>query len=119
MIKADITFYKEVFNGTSVTDERIFNKHLRVALTYLNTFTFSRLNRLNEDEEDVELVLSVKQCQCEIVEYLVDVDGDNIKSESVDGWSRTYENINKLKVSTVIEDIVDRYLGDTGLMCSW
>lgn len=118
MIKADIKFYKEVFNGDLDITERTFNRNLRRAINYINTFTFNRVDKLDEATADVAIIEAVKSCECDIVEYLVDVEeAGNKISESVDGSSVTYAS--RLVASSTVNSIVRAYLGKFNLTCAW
>lgn len=93
----DFDYYKDTYEGTKITSEALFEPLAKTESRNLDIPTFYRLQ-----EEDIELTDEewdkIKTCLCELIEMQYDFDNkyvnsavvSGIKSESVDGFSRTY-----------------------------
>lgn len=78
----DETDYIELLGAESIPND--FNKLNIDASTYINMATQGRIKEVTEE---------VKYCTCRLIELLQEESkiNPNVKSQSVDGWSETYE----------------------------
>ncbi len=98
-----LDWYKTVFMGT--LPDNIFNRYLIKANAIVKNNTSDRVDENSTLSE-------VKNCMCELVEYLVQTEKQKgKKSESVGTWSVSYEDSNTYKED--INDILRTYLSNT------
>lgn len=95
-----------------------FERIERVAVVYLNRFTFGRISEL------VYVPDSIKICLCEMCETIHEMTNDSRekKSESTDGYSVTYvtERADGQSADSLLKkklyQIADLYVADMGLL---
>ncbi len=118
-IYADAEFYsKEYLEGRkAVLEPNCIASYLRKAQRVLKTFTFDNI------DESTAIPYEVKMCVCEIAEILYredqrDIDRGGVTSESVVGWSKSYEGSEQAEKNKQkrIKDCVYMWLSDTGLL---
>lgn len=116
----DFNFYNQTFLGDSIKDEKNFNKVAREASRVINQLTYSRVRDLSEIA-DTDTATSIKECCCSLAELLYSYNKTKLKkSESCEGWSVTYSDSNRsIEHNQEINNVVDRYLGWTNLLCCW
>lgn len=111
---ADYDFYKNTYFGKNALNDSQWNSYARLAETFLNQYTFSRI--IGDDDKE-------KACMaiCEIVDKLFENDNlpasKGITSESVDGHSVSFERrktTNQLK--PIIQEIIERNLFNSNLL---
>lgn len=116
---ADAEFYTgEYLEGRqSVLEANCIKAYLRKAQRVLKTYTFDNI------DESTDIPYEVKMCICEIAEILFredkrDIDRGGVSSESVVGWSKSYESSEQAekKMQKKIKDCVYMWLSDTGLL---
>ena len=102
------TEYKDITGATSVPNN--FDQLNIEASAYIDRQTFNRVNPSDIPEE-------VKQCTCYLIDLLVEEedaikDVSKIKSENVDGWSRTYATSDEVKktYNNKKQDLLELYL---------
>lgn len=110
------TIYQEQYFGKSIPEEE-FNAYSRLSESYVNQYTFTRIqNTLSDQEKE-----NVYFCICEIAEKLYDNDhlpsSKGITSESVDGHSVSFERRKTTtQLKPLIKDIINRWLCNTNLL---
>lgn len=129
----DIDFYTNVFLGDTLSSSD-GDRYLRRASIKINDLTFNRAGLIQKSVINGENIsaevqaewLLIQECCCELAEFLYSQngsanDGFSKKSESVDGWSVTYASGTESRsyVNNEVRNIVEEYLGNTGLMCRW
>lgn len=116
---ADVKFYtNEYLEGRkAVIEPNCIISYLRKAQNVLKNFTFDNI------DESTAIPYEVKMCVCEIAEILFrddqhDIDRGGVASESVVGWSKSYESSEQTekKKQKRIRDCVYMWLSDTGLL---
>lgn len=116
---ADATFYSQEYleGRQAVIEPNCLLSYLRKAQRVLKTFTFDNI------DESTAIPYEVKMCVCEIAEILFrddkrDIDRGGVTSESVVGWSKSYENSEQTekKKQQKIKECVYLWLSDTGLL---
>lgn len=116
---ADSNFYtKEYLEGRdSVIELSCITSYLRKAQMFVKTFTFDNI------DENSEIPYEVKMCICEIADIMYneaqrETAVGGAVSESVEGWSKTYENSeeHKAAVNTKLKDCLVLWLSNTGLL---
>lgn len=123
MVTLTYDFYKNEYNG--YLDEDSFSKLLNKSRLKLDYYTYDRVSKLSDLSDEI-LVYKVRLCLCALTDKISKytnngVEEDFLKtSESVGPWSISYSN-NKVsgKTGSIYKCIVDEYLGNTNLMCSW
>ena len=128
---ADYSYYQNVFGG-SVVPESSWLRIAGKAGDYLNAATFDRLTG-GIPEEYAE---KVGRCICEIAEYLYTYAESLMKSGTGQAGAKSYEQIGAYAVNyasvsdsisalmnggsagldSLIQDIIMKYLGNTGLL---
>lgn len=116
---ADEGFYKNAYlQGRAAVITVAFAYYARLATAEIKRYTFDRVDEDNIPEE-------VSMCCCEIAELVFrreqtsnDSRSDGVSSESVQGWSRSYESAESRRQSfdTSVKNCVCRWLGGTGLL---
>lgn len=116
---ADKKFYAEKYllGKESVIEERSIDFFLRKALQTVKPHI---IGNIDEGGEIPELL---KMCQCEVAEILYKEDrreeqSGGVTSESVAGWSKSYENSEQLNLQTEkkIVSCIYSWLSGTGLL---
>ena len=110
MQKVDVTygFYLSEFccGGEATLPSGEFDKFVKRAKLKISGFGVKFALKFEKE---------IKLCICEVAEALFVADkSSNIKSESIDGYSVTFEDGNNIKEK--LRDIVIMRLGDTGLL---
>lgn len=119
LVKAYVeeVYYTESYLlGRVAVISTVFPYYARMASMEIKARTFDNIDESNIPDE-------VKDCACEIAEYLYKVENekrvDGIKSESVGEYSVTYEATTTTSDATKkssITSICRKWLADTGLM---
>lgn len=115
MMYADYSFYTTEFNG-SLIPEQDFTYRASKASEYINNVTFDRITpELLESDEAA--ALKIKSCCCALAEsdYRFDQNSDK-SSEKIGNYSVTYNNKPDSERKSDRWEVVDRYLGGTGLL---
>ena len=116
---ADAGFYSNKYleGRTAVIEPNCIASYLRKAQRVLKTFTFDNI------DEGSPIPYEVKMCVCEIAEILFredqrDINRGGVSSESVVGWSKSYESSEQAenKKHKRIRECVYTWLSDTGLL---
>lgn len=114
-IYADEDFYKNNYLcGKNAVIDTAFSFYARSATQKIKLYTCD-----NIDESDIPEC--VKMCCCELAERLYSYeqsDNNGVSSESVGGWSKSYESAsNKQRnLKADIREIVYKWLSGTGLL---
>lgn len=129
----DMNFYTNEFMGDTLSSSN-GDKYLRRASIKINDLTFNRASLVqksvisdeNVSDEVRDEWLLIQECCCELAEFLYSQndsanDGFSKKSESVDGWSVSYATgiESRSYINNEVRNIIEEYLGNTGLMCRW
>lgn len=118
-IYADKKYYAEKYltGRESVIEERSIDFFLRKALQTIKPHIIGNIDEGSEIPEEL------KMCQCEIAEILyVQSEREKVSggviSESVSGWSKSYENSEQLNLQTEkkILSCIYSWLSGTGLL---
>jgi len=116
---ADIEFYMTEYlcGKEPVIGEDPFDFYARSATAEIRTFTGSNIN------ENSHIPECVKMCCCELAELIFKdektaVQTEGVSSESVGGWSKSYESGQSREESRSckIRQTVYKWLGGTGLL---
>lgn len=116
---ADEEFYKsEYLAGRKAVITTAFPYYARSATQYIKQFTGRNVDENNVPE-------CVKMCCCEIAELIyrderTEAENGGISSESVQGWSQSYESTEtrKTALSSAQRACVYKWLSGTGLLFS-
>lgn len=110
---ADFTYYKDIYKGTFIPDADIFKWYADKATLFINIKTYERAKDYDEDSK-------VKDCMCALAEHLyqngVNEESNNIASEKVGEWTRTYRNTTTKELNYGMTSIVVTYLATTGML---
>lgn len=112
MLYADLTYYAEKWVGN--VDNATFPRYLMNATLKIKQYIGDNIGDNIPDE--------VKNCCCELAEYLyrdeLERVSGGVSSESVGGWSKSYETAEARKKSSDknIHDIIYKWLYGTGLL---
>ena len=113
---ADETFYKNKFlSGRKAVVDTAFAYFARLATQEIKRFTGENVNEYDIPEE-------VSMCCCEIAEMIFRQeqfsDNEGVSSESVQGWSKSYESTENRKQAfdTAVRECVYKWLNGTGLL---
>lgn len=114
---ADSEFYTNIYLcGKSAVITQAADFYFREATQRIKLYTGSNVNETDIPE-------NVKMCCCEVAEKLysveqADLDIGNISSESVGGWSKSYESSGsrKQRLEKEIKNIIYQWLSGTGLL---
>jgi len=116
---ADPNFYmNEYLSGKqAVIDTACFNYYAMQSTMKIKQFTFDNI------DESVDIPEEVKMCCCEIAELLYTEDKrqaetGGVLSETVGGWSKSYESGEKTKHQFDVKarGSINKWLANTGLM---
>lgn len=116
-IYADESYYSEDYLcGKQAVITAAFNYYARAATAEIKRFTGNNIDENNIPE-------CVKNCCCELAEALCTYEkmsshSDGKTSESVGGWSVSYESLQQTKdaYTNAVSDIVYKWLSGTGLL---
>lgn len=136
-LKVDFDYYQYEFEGNAIPSD-VFDKVIEDA--YMKVMDCIRNNLYDLEEDETEIIESVKKCQCELAEFeyenglvqsINQVDdtslgvGD-VKSETAGSTSRTYVttlDVYGTRNQEIISNpekfeykIIQKYLGYTGLL---
>lgn len=112
---ADESFYYSTYLcGREAVITTAFDFYARKATQEIKRYVFGSIDENNLPDE-------LKHCCCEIAEILYTDEHafeTGVSSESVGGWSRSYENseTRKSAIDKSIRDSVYAWLSDTGLL---
>ena len=105
---ADYEWYKNEYGGIQLSEDE-FTEVIGGVSGFLQVVTFGRAA-----SSGLEMV---KDAACAAAEeYVKLTKHGNIKSENVDGYSVTYQDVSMKDVNAAMHIAVSAYLGDTGLM---
>lgn len=117
-IYADYAFYADDYlkGRKAAVESGEFDYFAAQASQTIKTYTCS-----NIDDEDVPEC--VKMCCCEIAEMLcrneqLIANGEGLSSESVQGWSRSYESseVRQSFIDSFVHNVIYKWLSGTGLL---
>lgn len=115
---ADEKFYIGVYTveGREAVIDAAFPYFARIATREIKRYTGDNVNEYDIPEE-------VSMCCCEIAELAykreqLSNQSDGISSESVQGWSKSYESTESRRQAfdTAVKECVYKWLGGTGLL---
>jgi len=116
---ADENFYQTDFLcGKKAVIMTAFEFYARFASKIIDRYTHGNIDPENIPE-------SVKMCCCELAETLyrdelVQQESNGVSSESVAGWSKSYEDSESRRTAlkSLQRDCIYKWLGNTGLLYS-
>lgn len=116
---ADEEFYtNEYLAGRKAVITTAFPYYAREATQYIKQYTGRNIEENNAPE-------CVKMCCCEIAELMyrderTEAENGGVSSESVQGWSKSYESTETRKTAlrNAQRECVYKWLSGTGLLCS-
>lgn len=125
MVYATYDYYCEKYGGVAISDDNVFWYFARKASTYIDKFTFGRIN-----EGNVDSFPSLQPCVCDMADVLFFEEskkaqgngGKEKKSETTDGYSVTYVTEGRdgelweEKLTRKLYSIAKLYLINTGLL---
>lgn len=110
--------YKEYLSGREAVISAAFSFYSRQASQIIKQYTFTNIDENHIPDE-------VKMCCCELAETLYSDElaqqqSDGVSSESVAGWSKSYEDTasRRTALKSSQRDCVYKWLGNTGLLYS-
>lgn len=116
VIYADEDFYKnEYLQGKAAVITAAFPYYFREASRVIKKYVFDNIDDENPPEE-------VRMCCCEIAELAYKQDqsaqSDGVSSESVQGWSKSYESTESRRqaYSNAVKECIYKWLSGTGLL---
>ncbi len=116
VIYADENFYKkEYLQGKAAVITAAFPYYFRKASQIVKKYVLDNIDDENPPEE-------VRMCCCEIAELAYKQDqtaqSDGVSSESVQGWSKSYESTESRRnaFDKAVKECVYKWLGGTGLL---
>lgn len=119
MAKVEYEYYQSEYLGTKIPAST-FDKYERKARHKLSSFTFNRIDDMEEFED------CIKNCICELADAIYSNDEASsivpkgISSESTDGHSVTYDKgKSKKELEIELYDIAKECLWSTGLLYAW
>lgn len=120
-VYADLDFYESKYlaGRSAAVTAADFAYYAQSASKVIDTYTFGNINPDNVPEE-------VRMCCCELTEMLYKTDTSQaankqgITSESVQGWSQSYESSEACQraAQSAQRDCVYKWLSGTGLLYS-
>ena len=125
MAEVSFDYYGEIYKGTLIEDEGVFNSCCMKASMYLGSITLNRV--FNEKYRDLD---EVKMCMCELAEIFyrelltvkssIDHDGRSISSEKVGDYSVSFESseTDTSKYRSEKRQVVSKYLTMLGILYS-
>lgn len=112
---AGINFYMNNFGGGTV-EAAAFHRLVKKATLIIKNYAGTNVDESNIPDE-------VQYCCCDIIQILLDAESKDkehggVKSESVGGWSKTYEDSSTAdaQLNAKIEKSVLLWLSGTGLL---
>lgn len=116
LIYADNKFYFDdyILNKSAVLNTKNFSYYAREASVYIDRYTFGQVTEPVPEP--------VKMCCCELAEriysYYQQKDNQGVASESVGGWSKSYESseVQEKAFSRDIKNIIYKWLSNTNLL---
>ena len=115
MTYADAAFYQNSYLcGRAAVITAAFDFYARKATQQIKRYTFNHVDESNIPDE-------VKNCCCEIAEILYSDEHTSetgVSSESVGGWSRSYESTEakRAALNQSVRNAVYAWLSNTGLL---
>ncbi len=116
VIYADENFYKnEYLQGKAAVITAAFPYYFREASQVIKKYVFDNIDDENPPEE-------VRMCCCEIAELAYKRDrsaqSDGVSSESVQGWSKSYESTESRRnaFDKAVRECIYKWLSGTGLL---
>lgn len=116
VIYADENFYKkEYLQGKAAAITAAFPYYFREASQVIKKYVFDNIDDENPPEE-------VRMCCCEIAELAYKRDqsaqSDGVSSESVQGWSKSYESTESRRnaFDKAVRECIYKWLSGTGLL---
>lgn len=110
--------YKEYLGGRKAVITAAFAFYSRQASQLIKQYTFDNIDESNISDE-------VKMCCCELAEMIYSDErseqkNGGISSESVQGWSRSYEDTESRKTAlkNAQRNCIYKWLGNSGLLFS-
>lgn len=102
-------YYKNNFLGDIIPSEILFNKFKKQAENYV----LSHINKPVLTEQLYDVICAIAE-----VDYNDSITEDNLVSESIGGWSRTYSSGNNSKkdIRSRKQALLYDYLANTGLL---
>ncbi|MBQ8298020.1 MAG: hypothetical protein IJX77_09595 [Ruminococcus sp.] len=112
---ADYSFYTGTYHGSLIPEQEFSYREARAA-EYINYMTSDRITP-ELLEADGAAALKIKSCCCALAEgdYRFERNSDK-SAEKVGNYSVTYNNRSENSYKLDKAGIVDRYLGNTGLL---
>lgn len=112
---ATYDYYTTIYLGSKINNAETFSKYEKQAEVYINLYTFDKTKDISNIRDEV------KECACELVDYLYNVDeltnlSSGIVSESTDGHSVSYEKISNQQLNMTVKKIIKKHLLQTGLL---
>lgn len=109
----DYEYYQTIYGKSNVKDRLEFNRLLLTSKVLLNNHTFGRYNKV--EDEDVKDIVKLTLCQLIDLSSSVESEG-NIKSESIDDLSYTYNLTDDNYLRDRQLEIIENNLANTGLL---
>lgn len=109
----DYEYYQTIYGKSNVKDRLEFNRLLLTSKVLLNNHTFGRYNKV--EDEDVKDMVKLTLCQLIDLSSSVESEG-NIKSESIDDLSYTYNLTDANYLRDRQLEIIENNLANTGLL---
>lgn len=118
---ADVSYYKEEYGGTIITDDEL-KKNLKKASDHINTLTYNRIvgkGILNLSEYQQHII---KECCCELAEFEYeneDVINSVFQSYSINGVNMNFDSSRNLSIKEgiCVRNDIYKKLQSTGLTC--
>lgn len=109
----DYEYYQTIYGKSNVKDRLEFNRLLLTSKALLNNHTFCRYNKVvDEDVRDM-----VKLTLCQLIDLSSSTESEgNIKSESIDDVSFTYNLTDANYLRNKQLEIIENNLANTGLL---
>ena len=113
----DYDYYSSIFHGSMSEEE--FDKNVLIAQSYIDSYARYKL-KFDELSEDVQA--RVMNCLCELTDFTeTAVSHKGVASESIGNLSVSYAFTSQDGISTGVNDIILRWLGDIDFsyMLAW
>ena len=122
MSYADSDYYTQVFQGTTIPDEKVENA-LKIASRHIDTLTYNRIVGKGMDALTPFQQEIIREVCCSMAEFEYeneDIIQSVLKSYSINGTSMEFgQSWNMLVISGIaIRRDIYEYLSQTGLCCS-
>jgi len=113
MIYADYDYYADTYLGKMSAED--YERLCRQASAYIDNATRDKASSASGST-----LIKVKDACCQICDILLkDEQGGDIASESNDGISITYSIAQAKTKEQKIREVINLYLGNTGLITRW